>query len=86
MTYINRYFIDDILGSLCGLADSEHDLKSYENVNSNDKIEISKIFQEIIKDEFTVEQKVHDLLHRLVATPAISLFELFKNSKNKNYK
>jgi len=41
------------------------------------------IFQEIIKDEFTVEQKVHDLLHRLVTTPAISLFELFKNSKNK---
>ena len=41
------------------------------------------IFQEIIKDEFTVEQKVHDLLHRLVITPAISLFELFKNSKNK---
>jgi segregation and condensation protein A len=41
------------------------------------------IFQEIIKDEFTVEQKVHDLLHRLVVTPAISLFELFKNSKNK---
>ncbi len=41
------------------------------------------IFQEIIKDEFTVEQKVHDILHRLVVTPAISLFELFKNSKNK---
>lgn len=41
------------------------------------------IFQEIIKDEFTVEQKVHDLLHRLVITPVISLFELFKNSKNK---
>jgi len=42
-----------------------------------------ELFQEIIKDEFTVEQKVHDLLHMLVVTPAISLFELFKNSKNK---
>ncbi|MCX5693497.1 MAG: segregation/condensation protein A [Candidatus Omnitrophica bacterium] len=42
-----------------------------------------EIFQEIIKDEFTVEQKVHDLLHRLIAAPVISLFELFKNSKNK---
>ena len=42
-----------------------------------------EMFQEIIKDEFTVEQKVHDLLHMLVVTPAISLFELFKNSKNK---
>jgi segregation and condensation protein A len=42
-----------------------------------------EMFQEIIKDEFTVEQKVHDLLHMLVGTPAMSLFDLFKNSKNK---
>jgi len=42
-----------------------------------------EMFQEIIKDEFTVEQKVHDLLHMLVKTPAMSLFELFRNSKNK---
>ena len=42
-----------------------------------------EMFQEIIKDEFTVEQKVHDLLHMLVVTPVICLFELFKNSKNK---
>ena len=41
------------------------------------------IFQEIIKDEFTVEQKVHDLLHMLVKSPALSLFNLFSNSKNK---
>ncbi|MDO8603700.1 MAG: segregation/condensation protein A [Candidatus Omnitrophota bacterium] len=42
-----------------------------------------EMFQEIIKDEFTVEQKVHDLLHMLVRTPAMSLFDLFKNAKNK---
>jgi len=42
-----------------------------------------EMFQEIIKDEFTVEQKVHDLLHMLVKTPAISLFELFRNAKSK---
>ncbi|HAZ10591.1 MAG TPA: hypothetical protein DCY56_05760 [Candidatus Omnitrophica bacterium] len=42
-----------------------------------------EIFQEIIKDEFTVEQKVHDLLHMLVKTPVMSLLDLFKNSKNK---
>ena len=42
-----------------------------------------EVFQEIIKDEFTVEQKVHDLLHMLVKTPAISLFDLFKSAKNK---
>ncbi|PIW67316.1 MAG: segregation/condensation protein A, partial [Candidatus Omnitrophica bacterium CG12_big_fil_rev_8_21_14_0_65_42_8] len=32
-----------------------------------------EMFQEIIKDEFTVEQKVHDLLHMLVVTPVICL-------------
>ena len=42
-----------------------------------------ELFQEIIKAEFTVEQKVHDILHMLVKAPAMSLFELFKDSKNK---
>ena len=42
-----------------------------------------EIFQEIIKDEFTVEQKVHDLLHMLVKTPVMYLSEFFKNAKNK---
>ncbi|MFA4992143.1 MAG: segregation/condensation protein A [Candidatus Omnitrophota bacterium] len=42
-----------------------------------------EVFQEIIKDEFTVEQKIHDLLHMLVMTPVIRLTELFKNAKNK---
>jgi len=42
-----------------------------------------EMFQEIIKDEFTVERSMHDLLHMLVKTPAMSLFDLFKNSKNK---
>ena len=42
-----------------------------------------EIFQEIIKDEFTVEQKVHDLLHMLVEKPVIYLTELFKNAKSK---
>ncbi|MBU0759096.1 MAG: segregation/condensation protein A [Candidatus Omnitrophica bacterium] len=41
------------------------------------------VFQEIVKDEFTVEQKVHDLLHILVGKPVIFLSELFKNAKNK---
>ena len=42
-----------------------------------------EVFQEIIKDEFTVEKKVHDLLHMLVEKPEISLTELFKKAKNK---
>ncbi|MBU4311898.1 MAG: segregation/condensation protein A [Candidatus Omnitrophica bacterium] len=43
-----------------------------------------EIFQEIVKDEFTVEQKVHDLLHMLVEKPVIHLSELFKAAKNKS--
>jgi segregation and condensation protein A len=42
-----------------------------------------EVFQEIVKDEFTVEQKVHDLLHMLVESPIIYLTELFKQAKNK---
>ncbi len=41
------------------------------------------VFQEIVKDEFTVEQKVHDLLHMLVDSPQLYLSELFKNAKSK---
>jgi len=42
-----------------------------------------EVFQEIVKDEFTVEQKVHDLLHLLVDKTMIYLSELFKDAKNK---
>ena len=42
-----------------------------------------EVFQEIVKDEFTVEQKVHDLLHMLVKNPIVYLSELFKNTKSK---
>ena len=41
------------------------------------------IFREIIEDEFTVEGKIHDLLHMLVSERSISLNSLFKSSKNK---
>lgn len=41
------------------------------------------IFREIIKDEFTVEGKIHDLLHTLVAKRKILLNDLFQASKNK---
>ena len=40
-------------------------------------------FYEIIKDEFTVEQKIHDILHVLLLKPSINLTELFSKSKNK---
>lgn len=42
-----------------------------------------ELFFEIIKDEFTVEQKIHDILHLLLIKDKISLDELFANAKSK---
>jgi len=42
-----------------------------------------KQFLEIIKDEFTVEKKVHDLLHLLVVKPVVYFSKLFEKAKNK---
>lgn len=41
------------------------------------------IFREIIKDEFTVEGKIHDLLHLLVRKKKFVLRDLFEKAKNK---
>lgn len=41
------------------------------------------IFLEVIKDEFTVDAKIHDILHLLLVNPLISLSELFNKAKNK---
>ncbi len=38
---------------------------------------------EVMKDEFTVADKVHEIFHRLVKDPVIYFSELFKRSKNK---
>lgn len=42
-----------------------------------------ELFYEVIKDEFTVEQKIHELLHHLLVNPVVRISELFKKSKNK---
>lgn len=42
-----------------------------------------QLFYEVIKDEFTIEEKVHEILHLLLVSPSISLAELFIKSKNK---
>lgn len=42
-----------------------------------------EVFFEVIKDEFTVEEKIHDLLHLLLVKQKVSLKELFQNVKNK---
>ncbi|MCM8831261.1 MAG: segregation/condensation protein A [Candidatus Omnitrophica bacterium] len=41
------------------------------------------LFFEIIKDEFTVDQKIHDILHLLLVKDKITLDELFSQAKSK---
>ena len=40
-------------------------------------------FYEVIKDEFTVEQKMHDIFHQLVSEEIIYFTKLFENAKSK---
>ena len=41
------------------------------------------IFFEVVKDEFTMEEKIHDLLHLLLVKEKIYLKDLFSSAKNK---
>ena len=42
-----------------------------------------EVFYEVIKDQFTVEQKVHDILHLLLVQAEVKLSELFSKAKSK---
>lgn len=42
-----------------------------------------ELFYEVIKDEFTIEEKIHQILHLLLVQPAASISELFGQAKNK---
>jgi len=42
-----------------------------------------EVFYEVIKDEHTVDQKIHDILHLLLDRPRIQLMELFGQAKSR---
>ncbi len=42
-----------------------------------------ELFFEIVRDEFTIEEKMHDLLHLFVEKKMITLEEFFSKAKNK---
>ncbi len=42
-----------------------------------------ELFYEVIKDEFTIEEKIHEILHLLLVSPSVRLSELFGKAKNK---
>jgi len=41
------------------------------------------LFYEVIKDEFTIEEKIHEILHRLLLEESVLLSDLFNKAKNK---
>lgn len=41
------------------------------------------VFHKVVKDEFTVSEKIHDVLHMLVDRPVIFFRDLFKAAKTK---
>jgi len=42
-----------------------------------------EVFYEVIKDQFTIEQKVHDILHLLLVQTEVKLSGLFSSAKSK---
>ena len=42
-----------------------------------------EIFYEVIKDEYTVSEKIHDIVHMLVDKPTLFFMDLFKAAKNR---
>ncbi|MBU1090663.1 MAG: segregation/condensation protein A [Candidatus Omnitrophica bacterium] len=42
-----------------------------------------EVFYEVIKDEFTIEEKVHDILHLLLDVESMKLSDLFSKAKSK---
>lgn len=42
------------------------------------------VFYEVIKEEFTVEQKIHDILHLFLHRPRVFLMELFAQARSKD--
>ena len=42
-----------------------------------------EVFYEVIKDEFTIEEKIHEILHLLLVTASVRLSDLFGKAKNK---
>ena len=41
-----------------------------------------EVLHEIIKEEFTVEQKIHDVLHLLLEQPVIMLRDVFSRARS----
>ncbi len=80
----NRYFKRPTLDSPTGEVYIEASIFDLISAFKNALKEIPKdIFFKVVKDEFTVEDKIHDLLHLLLERDKVSLEELFSAAKSK---
>ena len=80
----NRYFKRPALDSELGEVYIEASIFDLISAFKSALKEIPKdIFFEVVKDEFTVEDKIHDLLHLLLVKEKVSLEELFSSAKSK---
>ena len=80
----NRYFKRPALDSGSGEVYIEASIFDLISAFKSALKEIPKdIFFEVVKDEFTVEDKIHDLLHLLLVKEKVSLEELFSSAKSK---
>ncbi|MFC1657974.1 segregation and condensation protein A [Candidatus Omnitrophota bacterium] len=57
-------------------------INAFTQALKNDQVP-RELFYEVIKDEFNVDQKIHDILHLLLNQEALILNQLFSQSKNK---
>ena len=58
----------------------------FDLINAFNKVmkEIPKeAFHQVVKDEFTVEEKMYDIFHMLVKNPVLYITDLFKRARNK---
>ena len=80
----NRYFKRPTLNFPTGEVYIEASIFDLISAFKSALKEIPKdVFFEVVKDEFTVEEKIHDLLHLLLVKDKVSLAELFISAKNK---
>ncbi len=80
----NRYFKRPPLETPAGEVYIEASIFDLISAFKNALKEVPKdIFFEVAKDEFTVEDKIHDLLHLLLVKEKVSLDGLFSAAKNK---
>ena len=80
----NRYFKRPTLNFPTGEVYIEASIFDLISAFKSALKEIPKdVFFEVVKDEFTVEEKIHDLLHLLLVKDKVSLAELFTSAKNK---